>query len=290
MAHLAAFYVNWYPSRATPAAQQALLAAQHARNARDEGLRSRALAFYVTTLMHGPQPAAAINEQLDTIERENPGPYLSAKVAHARSLVALLAGDFLEARRLVNRAIATYLSLGMRLTAAFFHVDIAEIERAEGNPRAALKQLLQADDAYAAAGEHAYRATIQAMLARMHELLGDRDAARAAIALSDELGATQDVLNCAITHAVRGRLALADEDTEAAERWARSAVDHASRTDFTAYHAAAQLELASILSTLKRRQDAASEARAALALYQTKGDRPGVARTQALLETLAGHS
>jgi tetratricopeptide (TPR) repeat protein len=269
----------------TSAAEQARLAAEHARNAGDEGLRSRALGGYVATLIYGPQDAQTISETLEAIEREESGPYLTVRVLFARGELERLAGNFREARRLMRQAIEDELALGMPMTAAIWHWDLAEIELLEGNPTAALELLLQADAMLAAAGEHQYRATVHGWLAKVYERLGDRDAAHAAIALSDELGG-EDVLNYAITHAVRARLALADDDHAAAEQLARSAVEHAFRTEFVVDRANAKLELARILTALGRQQEAASEARAALELYRAKGDRPSAAETEALIDQL----
>jgi hypothetical protein len=94
------------------------------------------------------------------------------------------------------------------------------------------------------------------------------------------------VINHAITHRVRARLALADEDQEAAERWARSAVHDAFLTDFVRFQAAAKLDLARVLSASGRRDEALAEALEALAIHEAKGDRPGIAKTQALLVQL----
>ena len=131
---------------------------------------------------------------------------------------------------------------------------------------------------------------MQAILAEVYESLGDPDGARAAIDLSDDLGGEDDLLNVVITHAVRARLALADGDHDAAERWARSAVEHAFSTDNTFLQGNAQLALARVLATLGRRDEASSNARAALELFQVKGDRPRADRARELIDELAGHA
>jgi ATP/maltotriose-dependent transcriptional regulator MalT len=163
---------------------------------------------------------------------------------------------------------------------------LAEIERLDGDNAAALDLLLRADAQLADAHEQSDRATVQAMLARTQERLGDRAAANAAIALSDQLGAPEDVINYTITHAVRARLALAEGDPRAAQRWGRSAVEHASKTDFLAERAEAELELARILAMTGRRQAAAAQARAALQRFQAKGDAPRRAEARAMLVSL----
>lgn len=226
--------------------------------------------------------------ELDAIEREEPGPYLTACVDVARGELMRLDGRFGEARRLTERASEGLRDLGMQTRAAAFGHDLARIELSRGDPAEALASLLKYDAILAEVGERAYRSTTQAMLAQAHELLGHPDAARAAIELCDELSATEDVINYAVTHAVRARLALADEIRDDAERWARSAVDHAFQTDFLVYQANAKLELADVLSALGRTEEAILEARAALDLFATKGDLPGARGARGLLDRLLG--
>jgi len=284
-AHMVAFSVHWGVSLATPAAHEVRLAAEHAGNAGDEGLRSRALGWYVATLMWGPVPARAMAVELDDIERQRPGAYLRPFVDLGRSEVQRLKGDFAAARRFAVRGVERLASLGLTIEGGAWQ-QLAGVELTAGDLAAALAALSRCDAILEAAGERGFRSTTQANLAEIHELRGDRDAAHAALALSDELTATEDEANYAITHRVRARLALADGDTGAAEAWARSAVEHAFRTDFAVDHARTTLELGRVLEALDRPGEAAPEARAALELFQGKGDRTGEAQAKALLDQL----
>ena len=286
MAYVAAWQVHWLASQATPAAEDARLAAEHARKAGDQGLRARALSLELPPLVRGSVHAREAARQLDEIEQEEPGPFLAARVALARAWLALLEGQFEDGRRFAARAIDAHSALGMTLMAAGSRQSLAEIEIADGNLAAARSHLLEADAVAAAIGERAHRSTLQAMLADVEARLGDTTAARAAIELSDDLSASEDVINYAMTHAVRARLALADGDPDAAERWARSAVHYAFLTDFPQSQAVAKLELARILRSLGRADEARSEARAALELFAGKGDRPGSEEARALLDDL----
>ena len=93
-------------------------------------------------------------------------------------------------------------------------------------------------------------------------------------------------MNFVITHGIRAQLALADGDSEAARRWAQSAVDHASLTDDLISQANTKLDLARVLTALKRPEAAIPEAQAALDLFLTKSDRPGAQQTRAMLHEL----
>lgn len=104
--------------------------------------------------------------------------------------------------------------------------------------------------------------------------------------LSEQLSADEDVINFAMTHRVRARLARAQGDLDTAERWARSAVTYALRTDFPHERATTKVELARVLAARGRLGEAASEAHEALAIAQAKGDKPLAAPAQAVLDEL----
>ncbi len=283
-AHMLAFWTRWTASQATLAGAEVRLAARHARTAGDTGLWSRALGWYVATLIYGPQNATMIAAELDAIEAEQHGPYLAAFVDLGRGEVERLGRRFAEACRLTERALAAFRALGIHTMAATCEQTLAWIELSEGDVAEALASLLRADAILADAGERSARSTTQAMLARAHELLGDRAGARAAVEFAEELSAPQEALNYATTHGVRARLALAAGDAEAAERWARSAVACARKTDFAVLQARATLELAQVLSACGRMKEASSEARMALGLFNAKGDEPGSDAALALLD------
>jgi len=285
-AHLVASMPHWLASRWTAAGEQARLAADHADKAGDDGLRSRALAFYVGSIIYGEPDARAIAQQLDAIERNRPGASLAARIELGRGQLARLEGRFDEARGLMQRAIERFHALGMHELEAACNHALGVTELSAGDPPAALAWLLRSDAILADLGQHSLQSTTQALIAHTQELLDNDAAARAAIDLAERLSAPEDVLNYAITHRVRARLALADDDGEAAERWARSAVTHAFLTDSPALRADAKLELARVLLALGRRAQATAGAHAALQLFASKGDRAGVDQTRALLDEL----
>jgi class 3 adenylate cyclase len=282
-AHWVAFWVHWLACRATAAGQELRAVAEHALKAGDHGLRSQALGWYITALMVGRENAETIAGELGELEHEDPGPYLAAHLDLGRAELERLQGHLAEAQRLAHRAIERFGSLGMGALVGGLEQHLGQMELSAGEPAAAVASLQRSDAILAKLGERDLRSTTQALLAQAQELLANSEAARGAIALSDELGSTEDVANLVITHRVRARLALTDGDGQAAERWARSAVEHARRADFALYQAGAHLDLARVLAALSRPLEAASEARAALERYEAKGDRPGAVEARSLL-------
>jgi class 3 adenylate cyclase/DNA-binding SARP family transcriptional activator len=285
-AHMVAGNLPWLQARAAAAGDEFRLAAEHARNARDDGLRERALLRSLEALGAGRADARTIAQGLDAIERERPGPYLAACVDGERAEVARLDGRFTEARRRAQRAIERWRSLGIPEMEAGVEAGRGGMELSAGDPAAALAALQRSDAIYEQMGDRGFRSTTQALLAQAHCRLGNTAAANAAIELCDELGDPEDIVNFIITHGVRAQLALADGDGEAAERWARSAVDHASQTDSLRLQGNTKLDLARVLAALGRPDEAVTEARAALDLSLTKGDRPGAHQARALLREL----
>jgi class 3 adenylate cyclase/tRNA A-37 threonylcarbamoyl transferase component Bud32 len=289
-AHLVASMPHWLASQWTLAGEQARLAAEHAHKAGDEGLRSRALAFYVGSIIYGRADVGEIARELDTIERDEPGASLAARVDLGRGQLARLKGRMTDARRLMERAIEGFRALGMRELEAACDHELGVTELSAGDPAAALAWLLRSDAILAELGQHSLRSTTQALMAQTQELLNNEAAARAAIELAERLSAPEDALTFAITQRVRARLALSDENREAAHRWARSAVAYAFRTDAPIVRAEATLDFARVLVSLERRDDAASEARAALELFAAKGDRPGIEQTRELIDELGSRT
>ena len=166
-------------------------------------------------------------QALDAIDREEPGPSLKARVERARGEVARLDGRFSDARRLTERALEIIRTLGHAREGSACHDQQARIELSAGHPAAALASLLQSDAIPHKTRGTRISPTTQALLAETYELAGDRDSARTAVDLAEKLGTAEDTLTYSMTHQVRARLALADGDADTAERWARSAVDHA---------------------------------------------------------------
>ena len=285
-AHMAAFWVHRLACRWTAAGEEAGLAAHHAENAGDEGLRTRALGLYVVSIMYGRQHAEAIAQQLDAIERARPGPYLAAYVDRGRSEVARLAGRFNDARRLTQRAIESFQALGMPEMAALCELDLARTEMSAQQPANAVAALRRGDGILAGIGERSLRSAIHALLALAHAQLQQRDAAKAAIDLAEGLGSARDVLTNAITHQVRALFALANRDRAGAERWSRSAVQHALLTDDLVVQARARLGRSRVMSALGQTDEATTEARAALELFVAKGDYPGHNQARRLLGEL----
>lgn len=287
LAHFAAMTVHWLGGQVTAAMEEARLAALHAEAAGDEGLRSRAFSWFVSGLVLGTTHVSDIERESDALAPDDPGMYDKAWIDITRGEVRTLEGRFREAERLARSGIESLAELGVTVEGASTWEMLAHAQLMGGDLSAARETLLHCDAMLAGFGEQAFRSTIQALLSDVHELLGDRAAAEQAINLSEKLSAVEDAVNPIITHRVRARLALDEGDRHGAERWARSAVTKAGRTEFVVEQGKTRLQLAHVLSALGRCDEATSEARGALERFESKGDRPGAQQAVALLNELA---
>jgi tetratricopeptide (TPR) repeat protein len=285
-AHLLACQREMMFSQARLAAQEARLTAVHAARAGDEALKARALGWYVSELVWGPEHADTIAAELDELEPQNQGPFIEAFRDLGGAEVARLRGDFDLALDGSRRGVGQLESLGIRTMACAGALHIARVGISWGKPQIAVEALLAADGVLDELGERSFRSTVQALLGWSYALLGDHPAARAACDLADQLGAPEDLINFVILPAAQARIARAEGDLDRAEELARAAVGHAERTDNTPINVLAHMELARVLAALGRGDDAAAQGRRTLALNESKGDRTGVAEAQSFLDRL----
>jgi tetratricopeptide (TPR) repeat protein len=284
-AHLVAAHRYGLASCATEMAQEVRLAAWHAHQGGDEGLRCRALAWSVWALILGPSNPDEMSAGLDEVQREGQGAFVQAWVELGRGEVERLRGDIDETREWARRTTETFAALGNAMEFRGWRL-IADAALLQGDLSAAMAALEHADTILSEAGQHTFRSTVQAQIADVAEQLGDREGALAAIQLCLTLSAQEDVINYVMTDTVRSRLALADGDAERAQEHARSAIRHASVTDFPVFKAAAYLQLARALSALGRPNEAAGPAQDALELSERKGDQAGIGAARGLLDRL----
>jgi class 3 adenylate cyclase len=288
-AHMVASAARWLASQGSAAGEELRFVADYAGRAGDRGMRARALAQYMITLIYGRRSAPELAREVAELEAdEDVGPYLAAFIDLGHAELRRLEGDFDGARRFIRDSIDRLRSLGIGAALGGLEQDLGQTELSAGEPAAALEALLRSDAISAELGERAYRSTTQALLAEAHEQLGNLESARAALEFSDELTAEEDLLNYMITHHVRARIALAEGDHDAAERWARSAVEHARRSEMVRMTAEVKLGLADVLIANGRSDEAAAEAREAFELSEALGDRPGAAAAEATLRRVSG--
>ena len=197
-------------------------------------------------------------------------------------------GRFEEARELVAAAAAAYEELGARLdavsTAAFGRADV---ELLAGDDAAAESALRDGYEALGNLGEIGHRASVAAMLART---LHARGHAAEADELAREVEATaseQDLWSQALYRLTRARLLVDAGAFDEAERVARDALAIVEPTDLLDLRGDVLLELAVVLRSGGRADEARECIETGIELYEAKGNVVAVERARAQLELAA---
>jgi DNA-binding SARP family transcriptional activator/tetratricopeptide (TPR) repeat protein len=200
-----------------------------------------------------------------------------------------LRGRFDEARALVATARERYLELGQHVRAAEI-VDAVEagVDLVAGDARSAGAVLRSSCERLETMQAFGALATRAAQLAEALYQLGHDDEAEEWTRVSETHSGADDIGAQFSWRGVRAKLEARRGNTEAGETFAREGVALAERTDALNQHAKALLDLAEVLRTGGRTDEAASAAESALALYERKGNVPDAARARDVLTPLRG--
>ena len=251
------------------AADAAMRVAEHARAAGDIRLATRGAIGYAVSALHGPTP---VDDAIRTGER------LADEVRGDRKAEAIIlgvlaqlhamVGTFEAARERSGRALEMLVDLGPSITAASTSIESSRIEILAGDLAAAEAALRRDHEALEAMGEHYYRASIAGLLAHVLARQGELDQAERSAQIAREIGDPEDVevqilwrSAVARIHAARGETGSAVEHAEEAVRLATMTVDIILQADALA-------DLADVLASDGRADDADSARAAARALYE----------------------
>jgi class 3 adenylate cyclase/tetratricopeptide (TPR) repeat protein len=283
-AHRAVFMAHWMRSRAAPAAVAGARAVEHARLAGDRGQLADAGGWTVGPVMIGPNGPEALERWIAETEPLDAGPVLEVAVEMARAHLALMRGDFDEARRRHTTMDALYATIGFDLLRSALGQGWAQLELAAGRPTVAVRLAREYYDLGTRLGDRSYHPTTGAWLARALAAVGEHEEAKRMALAVEEESASVDIINFAISREVLARVRMAERALEDAERHAREAVDFAFQTDFPITQGEALLALGEVLRARGEEAEAAASFERALALFELKGDQPSAAKARALLE------
>jgi hypothetical protein len=170
------------------------------------------------------------------------------------------------------------------MVSAVSHPEVLVAEL-KGDLAGAQKLLLDGYTRLESMGEQGLLSITAALLSRIAYERGELDEAFSWTRKTRELSAVDDTAAQAIWRGVRARALARRDGLDEAERLAREGVTLAERTDHTALIGDALLDLADVLETVGRSDEAAAAARLALAHYESKGHEVSAARARALLDT-----
>ena len=232
----------------------------------------------------GPDPAEAAIRRLDGFRAlVAASPIATASVLNPLAYLNAMRGDLAAAEALLAEAGAILDELA-GLGAGISHLE-AFVRLLAGQPGRAEALLREDVELLAAMVEGSALATTKALLARAVLAQGRPEEAAELAAEAGRLTAPQDVLTQGLWRGARARaLAQAGRHDEALA-FAHEAVAVLEPTDLLSHRGDAMLDLAAVLSMSERREESERAARAAVALFERKGNAVAAERAQQLLPT-----
>ena len=257
-------------------------AVTHARLARDDPAESWARGLLAQSAYWGPVPATDGIRRCQELLGQAGGNRRSELTA-LQSMAGLqaMAAQPEAAMATVELTLALAGDMGENRVAALAREFVASALSLSGEPAEAERQLRQGIRVLERQGESGMRSNLLADLAHvLHRLDRPEEALGAAMA-SRAIAADDDLFAQVRWRGAAARsLALQGREAEAG-RLAAEAVELAEPTDMLTMRGDALLDQAAVAAAAGHPGDAAAGARAALALYRAKGNRPGATRAEA---------
>ncbi|MEP6469455.1 MAG: hypothetical protein ABJC24_06750, partial [Chloroflexota bacterium] len=241
-----------------------------------------ATGFRWNALRWGPVPA---DEAIARIDADEPG---NETLAFARlsSTAPLLAMQdlFDEARARIEAGKRYVSERGLQLLLGGIAFGSGTIETLAGDLEAAVREFALGIDALGPMGETGARSTLVALQAGVLYRLGRRDEMDAALQLSRDIGAPNDISTQAIWRTVAGMAAADDGHLDRAEELVDEAVALVEPTDFLEMRAEAFEALAHINARAGRMDGWTAALQRALAEHEQKANLVAAKRVRELLE------
>jgi class 3 adenylate cyclase/tetratricopeptide (TPR) repeat protein len=273
---------NWVAAQAGRADAAWREAAECLRRSGDEHELFGILGWRASAAAIGPTPVAeAIERCIEFRQIVGASPVAVAWTVNPLATLHAMKGDFERAERFLHEANEVLVQL-RSLTSTVSHHE-ALVRMLAGRPDLAEIPLRAGAARLESMSDRGLLATTNAMLAQAvyaQERFAEADELCHAAA---EGGPADDILTQVLWRGVRAKLLARHGRGEEAEGLAREAVALVEPTDLLSHRADAMLELAEVLRALSRTDEYQDAARAALSLYDQKGNAVGAGRARALL-------
>jgi tetratricopeptide (TPR) repeat protein len=279
---------HWH--RAQAAASEAALeqAATHALAAADTDEEVTILGDLTGVALLGPTPVDdGIRRCEAALAKAKGHPSQEGRALRALGGMRAMQGDFDEARRLLGRSIEILDDLGLALWLGGAFQVLGEVEMMADDPVAAEGAFRRSYDLFVRGGNRSYMATAAALLAAALGALGRDDEAEELTGVSEAAAAGDDVDTQMLWRAARAKVFAGRGRLDEALGLGWEAVHLGRTTDFHA-SAGLLLDLAQILVTAGRRQEAVEVLAEALDMCRRKGNLVWTARASGMLADVTG--
>ena len=254
----------------------------------DRRVRVSGAIGYAVSSLHGPTPAGEAMREYESLARDVAGDRRAeAMLLGDQAVLNALMGDFTAARDQAARGTAMLVELGTSVFALTTSLGAARVELLADDPAAAETLLARDLDSLEAIGERYFRSTVAGLHAHALVGIGDLDRAAASAALARELADPDDLEAQILWRSAEAKVTALRGAPDEAVRLATEAVDLASQTVDIVLHADALMDLATVMATLGRDEEAGPPVREALLLYERKGAIAAVVRARRMLEGAA---
>ena len=280
--------VHYYYGRLFDAAAASERGFVHAERAHDAQQQGKHRLVRTVAAQWGFTPLARVEAMLEddlSWARETGSLGVEAKTTLRLAVVRVARGDPVAGEALFARGMSYCSDLGMELWAASFVG--CWIWGLTDDPAVADPQLRASYDALAEAGRLNVLSTVATIFAECMLRQERFDEADGLLDIAAETGADNDFVTQVRLRAGRAKLLARGSDLAHAEALAREAVALAEQTEYIDLRGDALLALGDVLQLGGRSSEGADAMRAALALWEAKGNVAHAARTQSLLAGLS---
>ncbi len=238
----------------------------HAQRAGKARWARELLGWRSTALFYGPTPVEEVLRWHEQQQARHPLALWGCAVLEA------MRGSFDQARSLIAAGDARAEELGQTLLGAASGIFAWEVESLAGEPSAAEACARRSCELLEQLGDTGMRSLASGELAESLYQLDRSDEAMRWTTTAEQLSTEDDVVNEMLWRQVRAKLLARRGDHVEAERYAREAVSLAEQTDMLGWHGRARSDLAEVLASAGRDEEATTELGTAIVLNERKGN------------------
>jgi tetratricopeptide (TPR) repeat protein len=245
----------------------------HARIAGAVRDQTQILTEIVSAVFYGPTPAEEGIAWCGRILEESSGnPRIEARVLNAEAGFLAMQGRFEEAHDRVRRSAALFEELGMTVMGAVTAQDRSLVFMLAGDAEGAEAELRRGYDVLERIGEASYQCSLACMIGQSLVAQGRMVEAEAYARTGAGLAAHDDYDAQIMWRSVLSRVHASRGEHAEAEALAREAVRLAFETDFFQSRADSLSDLAEVLASAGRPDEARAEAERAIEILDAKGN------------------